>query len=120
MAFDEPIATCVALVIKPNDERYGHIGAISYHDWRESGDIGIRFADGEEGVYNDGNGIPPEAQIFSRKRGFPGYMFDLEGVGPKSLEEEVLRLGQMTTEQLHRDFEKLYGITLDTHPDPTL
>jgi hypothetical protein len=118
MAFDQHIDTCVALILKESDPKYGHIGKIEVHDWNESGEMRIRFADGTSDRYLDGHcGAPLEAEVYSHKDGFPGYMFDLSEAGPKSL-RDVLKLGRITEEQLRADYRQFYGRELNTDPNP--
>jgi hypothetical protein len=49
-----PVGDIVAFVVDPNHERFGERASVGVHDWRESGDVWVRFADGTSAPFHDG------------------------------------------------------------------
>ena len=54
LMFDTPVADCLAVVIDPNHARFCEEAAITYHDWREGGEVGVVFDDGKMAHLADG------------------------------------------------------------------
>ncbi|MBD3361392.1 hypothetical protein GF358_01220 [Candidatus Woesearchaeota archaeon] len=48
------ISDLVVLVVDPTHAQYGQLGELTWHDWRESGMMGVKFADGTEVDFPDG------------------------------------------------------------------
>jgi len=75
----------VVLVDDKNHERYGQIGILECHYWRESGTYGIRFSkEGSIETFTDSDkdNPPCSVSIYYRHRNSIGVEFDRENTGP--------------------------------------
>jgi hypothetical protein len=75
----------VVLVLDKNMEQYGRLARITLHDWRESGDISLLFADASTTAVHDSN---PQILRFYRH-------FDKLGMQYDSAEKPLDRAGPM-------------------------
>ncbi len=68
--FDTPITDTVVLVVDPDHPRFGQIATPGTHDWRESGELSLRFPDNERVIVHDGlmeDDPPPQAIIWHKR-----------------------------------------------------
>lgn len=95
------------LVTDKSNPRYGQIGKMDYHDWNNSGEIGVIFSDGKlEKFYDDDN--PQRIRSYYRHKDTNAMKFDAKGVGPSSFERDFLALSVGGLEKLSEECRKLF------------
>jgi hypothetical protein len=118
MAFDTRVKDIVVLVVDREHTRHGQIGAMLYHDWREYGEIGVKFPDGNTEEFYDGimkGDDPSKIQRFYRLTDDRGRKFDSEGCGPVSFQRQYLEHGG-DLEQLAKQYRALFEEDLPRMP----
>ncbi|MBW2969019.1 hypothetical protein KY314_02795 [Candidatus Woesearchaeota archaeon] len=107
------IRDMVVLIVDPVHNEYGQLGQITWHDWRESGDMGIRFSDEDEIVLPDGNLEGDKwrpIKSFYRHDDETGRVFDSNRkAGLKGLKELYLSLNLGGLEELQEKYFELFG-----------
>jgi len=100
----------VVLVVDQEHQRHGQIGRMLYHDWRESGDIGVSFSDGSMEQFYDGImncDSHPKIKRFYRHRNILGTGYDEKNVGPASFQKEFAEHGG-SPEKLAEQYRALF------------
>lgn len=115
---DIHVDDCVVLVFQKGNERFGEIGRLEYHDWREYGMYGFVFADGNRKEFYGGimkDDKPSAVRVFYRHRDDKGISLDKKGKGPESFKREFLGLDLEDIEDLEflaREREALFNESL--------
>jgi hypothetical protein len=119
MKFDTRVEDLVVLVTDRTHGRHGQIGAMLYHDWREYGQVGVKFSDEKREEFYDGimeGDFPSKIQRFYRHADEKGKEYDSENAGPSSFQRKYLELGG-SLEQLAEQYRVLFGEDLPQMPE---
>jgi hypothetical protein len=80
------------LVIDRNHARFGELGRLMAHDWKENGDYIVRFPKGDEITHFPDNSQTPQVKNFYAFRDDMGRKYDEDGLGPFGLIRNFLDL----------------------------
>lgn len=95
-----PVSSVAVLVTDKDNPRFGQIGRMTLHDWRESGLMYVIFADNKEEEYHDGwiRGDPKSpVRILDRVN------------DPQSLIDEYLKLGVGDMDSLRKKYNQVFS-----------
>jgi|SRR3989338_1673640 len=84
------------LIVNRTHPRFGQIARLEMCDWRESGNLYVKYSDDASEAISIGGdpGQPPSpAKLFYRLRNETGSEFDNRGVGPVGLLNDYASLG---------------------------
>lgn len=107
----------MALVVDKHHSRFGQIGAIMEHDWREYGNYCVRFSDGKTESMPDGmcqGDSKSPVEVFYRKDAETGIKLGWEEWILANLKERFLELDIGQLEDLADKYQKVFGETLQT------
>jgi hypothetical protein len=99
----------VILITDKDHPRYGQIGSLVMHDWREAGVYDTCFADGgREDVPDEMCSQKTPAKKFYRRHDDDGVVLDASyQCGPRTFQQEALATGR-TLDDLAKDYFKLF------------
>ena len=113
------IGNMIVLVTDKEHPRYQQVGKMLYHDWRESGIVGVQFSDGHEEEFSDGllvGDSHSKIKRFYRRRDSTGELYDdSENAGPLSLKAEFVKQGG-SLEELAEQYRLLFDEDLPKPP----
>lgn len=108
---DTPTDDLVVLVVEHDNPRFGQIGKLLYHDWREYGMLGVVFPGGEFEEFYDGimkGDSPPAVGLYYRHADEKGDMFDKKDLGPRGFKKKFLELEVGDIEVLEEKYKSLF------------
>ena len=105
------IENIAVLVTDRRHQRFGQLGVLVGHDWKEYGILYVSFPDGRE-EFHDGmcKGDPPSSvRTFYRCRNEKGEGFDEEDKGPMSLIKTYLNLRVGDLNDFAEQYMRVFG-----------
>ena len=114
--YNTPISDIAVLCVDPVHKRCGEVAELLLHDWRESGQLMVRFADGQQQVFPDGLEKDDEwkpVESYYRHNNSIGRQWDKEhGSGPEGLKRRYLELKVGGLPNLIRNYLAVFGVPL--------
>ena len=115
MTFDPSTDTrdITVLVVDKDHPRFGDIGRLIAHDWREYGIYHVEFGENDSEKFPDGllKGEQTPVRIFYRHEDAQGKFHDSwDGSGFGGLKKEYLRLGVGDLASLVEKYKSVFGI----------
>ena len=110
-----PVNDLVALCVNSSHEKFGELGKITFHDWKDSGRIGVVFKDGKELVFSDGllKGENVYIERYYRSNNGIGKFWDEKSKsGPKELKKRFLYINK-NWKKLQDDYGAIFGEQID-------
>jgi len=105
----------VALCVDSSHEKFGELGKITFHDWKDSGRIGVVFKDGKELVFPDGLVKGENVSIeryYKYSNGIGEFWDENSKSGPKSLKKRFLYINK-SWKKLKDDYRAIFGEQID-------
>ena len=104
--YSASVGNVVWLVTDRNNPSCGQMARVVSHDWRESGEVMVRYADGRQETFKDSE---QKGKMFYAVRNEAGKVYDETMDGPLGLLRAFKDLDVGNIEEFHRRFRTTLG-----------